>query len=111
MSLVIGTMFWQLDPSAFVDRLGLVLFACLIPTFANFAEMPIAYLSKSVLYKQLQSGFFPASSYTLGVLLMHFFVAVTEITVFSAIVYFTSNFTAEATRCLSSLSSLGIFQR
>ena len=113
-----GSIFWQLADSDYAARVGVCLLTVMSGAFSNLTEVPVASEARNVVAKQIDAGFFPASSYTLSVCLMHFPVTIVETVILSLLTYWISGFAADAGRfffflliVLLNNNCLGVFFR
>ena len=83
LGLILGSLFYNLPPSDFQNRIGLVVYSLIMQCFSNWSEIPIAVEAKAVLLKQMSAGFYPSFSYILAVITVHMPLAITESTIFS----------------------------
>jgi len=95
MGLVAGSLFYQLDPSLFAARYGLILFSLTFLSFVNMAEVPLASEFKKVVAKQVDSGFYSPLSYVFSVVLMHLPLSIVECGVMGTILYWMSGFAVD----------------
>ena len=84
LGFVMGTLYIDMSPDKFINRLGLMLFAAITQAFGNFSEIPVAVEAKAVMYKQVSAGFYPAMSYLLSVVLLHLPLAILESVIFGS---------------------------
>ena len=98
MGLVAGSLFYQLDPSLFAARYGLILFSLTFLSFVNMAEVPLASEFKKVVAKQVDSGFYSPLSYVFSVVLMHLPLSIIECGVMGTILYWMSGFAVDVGR-------------
>ena len=98
LGFIFGGLFYQIEPSNYQARLGLIVFASASIGFANAAEIPFASEGKDVVYKQVDAGFYSAASYVWSVMIWQMPLAVCESVIFSSIVYFMVGFDLDAGR-------------
>ena len=100
LGCILGGLFYQLPDGAVQARVGLCLFAALILGFTNAADIPFAGEGKGVVYKQQDAGLYSAASYVWSVIVVLVPLSVIESAVLSALIYFLSGFTYEASNFL-----------
>lgn len=88
MSIILGTVYWQLSISQGLGKFGMLLFAVLQVAFSNLSETPFAVEYKFVAYKHVKAGMYPPWAYTLSATLMQVPTAAIETAAFSLILYF-----------------------
>ncbi|EGD82449.1 ABC transporter [Salpingoeca rosetta] len=98
LSLILGSLFWQLSTADFQLRVGLLLFVPTLLAFNNMAEVPVAMAVRDVVYRQYHAGFYSTAAYTLAVNLVHLPLALAESIIFSCGVYWMSGFVEEVDR-------------
>ena len=78
LGLVLGSLFWNIQPDDYPDRLGLIIYMCIQAGFSNFVEIPIAVEQKMVMFKQVAAGFYPGVSAVSAATLLHLPIAIFE---------------------------------
>lgn len=86
-SLIVGSLFYQLGVEEYTLKLGLFLYVATSLAFSNFAEVPLAAEYKKVLYKQIDAGFYPTTSYLTSLIIVHLPLAFAEVLLLGSIVY------------------------
>jgi len=98
LGLVLGSVYVQLDDSEFAAKIGLILFAVIQVAFGNMAEVPTAIESKNTVYKQVDAGFYPSSSYVVSSAIVHFPLAIVESFIFGSLLYWIAGYVNNAAR-------------
>jgi ABC-type multidrug transport system ATPase subunit/ABC-type multidrug transport system permease subunit len=87
ISLVLGSVWFDLSPERGFEKLGMLLFCILHISFSNFAELTFSVEQKFVAFKHLDSKLFPAISYLSSWALVHLPIAIVETLIFSCVLY------------------------
>ena len=98
MALILGGLFYNTATSNYQTRVGLILFAIVTNAFANMSELPATDEAKPVIYKQVDSGFFPPICYNLAVTLNGLPVAMVSTFILSSAIYWMTNFAPDVGR-------------
>lgn len=107
------------DPSAYVLRIGLALFASTTVSYSSMAEVPVAFMSKRLVARQVSQGLCeaprqvaeehdlhsvtapyadPSLAYALSVSAINMPVQLTAVTIFGTILYFFASYAETADR-------------
>jgi ABC-type multidrug transport system permease subunit len=72
--------------------------APLFLAFGSMEEVPMSEEGKLVLYKQVDSEFYPTLSYIISVICINTLIMIPQAIIFSVLVYFLADFVADAGR-------------
>ena len=56
LGFIIGSLFWSPDPSNYILKIGLALFASTSVSYSSMAEVPVAFMSKRLVSRQVSQG-------------------------------------------------------
>ena len=98
MGIVLGTLFLNLNSSQYSARFGLLLYFIMFGAFSNLSEVPLADEARNVVSRQIESGFYPATSYAFSVAIMHIPLTLVEAAIFGNFLYWLPAFTPDAGR-------------
>ena len=98
MSIIIGTVFLQVDPNNFVMFVSLSLFASIFLAYSNMAEVPVVYQSKRIVHRHLTTKMYPVWSYLVALMTINFPVTFLADVIFCTILYWLVGFADNAGR-------------
>lgn len=120
MSLIMGSLYYNkgTSESEIYVRIGLILFVAIQLAFTNLIEQKIVVEDKKVVYKQSDAKFYPVLTYVLSIVIVHFPLSIVECGIFGTVIWWMTNFVADAGRYfiwlvlvwLSNLASSVIFR-
>jgi hypothetical protein len=87
MSVVLGGLYYQRSVAQGMTLYGTFLNCLMIMGFANLSEMAAAVENKYIAYRHVANGFFPPALYVLTSAITHIPVAVTEVFIFTGVIY------------------------
>jgi hypothetical protein len=96
--LILGGLFFQIAQTNYQTRVGLILFAIVTNAFANMSELPATDEAKPVVYKQVDSGFYPPVVYNLSVTLCGLPVAAVSTFILGTSIYWMTGFSNDVGR-------------
>eukprot|EP00611_Tribonema_gayanum_P003867 TRINITY_DN130_c0_g1_i4.p1 TRINITY_DN130_c0_g1~~TRINITY_DN130_c0_g1_i4.p1 ORF type:complete len:1058 (+),score=462.30 TRINITY_DN130_c0_g1_i4:90-3263(+) len=88
MSLVMGSIFFDLPADAINSKFGMMFFSLLFLSLNGMAQVPVAIENRHVFYKQHQQGFYPASADVAAQVCVQALQGIGETTLFAPILYF-----------------------
>ena len=86
-SVVLGSVWFDLDKEKGFEKLGMLLFCVLHISFSNFSELTFSVEQKYVAYKHLDGKLFPPTSYIVAWAMVHLPIAIVETAVFALVMY------------------------
>ena len=98
IGFVLGTLFIKLGLSEYSARFGLLLYVLMFGAFSNLSEVPLADEARDVVSRQIDAGFYPASSYAVSVAIVHVPLTLLEAAVFCNFIYWIPAFDPSAGR-------------
>ena len=87
MSVVLGGLYYQRSVAQGMTLYGTFLNCLMIMGFSNLSEMAAAVENKYIAYRHVSNGFFPPALYVLTSAITHVPVAVTEVFIFTGVIY------------------------
>jgi len=90
--LILGTVFFQLEPTLGESRsyFGLFYLICMYLALGNLPQVAITFNAKNIFFKHKNNNFFPAWIYVLVQLMVHIPFALAESLIFGICMYFLS---------------------
>jgi len=96
LALIVGSLYYQVDPNKFTLKVGLLNLSLLIMALNNLPAVSLATQLKHVVWKQMDAGFYGATSYVLSVVSVAVPISLCDSLLFGTIVYFMTGLALDA---------------
>eukprot|EP01029_Cantina_marsupialis_P020357 TRINITY_DN4770_c0_g1_i2.p1 TRINITY_DN4770_c0_g1~~TRINITY_DN4770_c0_g1_i2.p1 ORF type:complete len:1323 (+),score=438.91 TRINITY_DN4770_c0_g1_i2:94-4062(+) len=91
MGIIMGTIFFDLQPEDFIARTGLIFFSAMFISMGAMAQISVVFNQKSIFYRQRDSGFFHTTSFAVSGIAVQFIISLVETLLMGTILYWLSN--------------------
>lgn len=87
---IAGTLFYQLEPENWSDRVCLCFFSAMFVSMGAVSTIPVVFEQRRIFYKHRDAGFYPTSAAVVAQMLVQAPVQAIEAFIFTSLTYFLS---------------------